>query len=89
MEVSDFMRDVVQRLTSVEILLKTYCETRDREIKEIKANVCDHETRLRPVEHTRTRVLVLVSIISFFASILSGGLFKFVLWIFSGRGGGI
>lgn len=53
----EFQTEVLSRLARIEARQEVWCETRDREIKEVKADVADHEKRMRPLESQRNKIL--------------------------------
>jgi hypothetical protein len=76
----DFQSEVLTRLARIEASQEMWREARDREIKEAKGCLADHETRLRPLESQHNKVLgvaavsgIVTAIIIKIASMLWGG----------------
>lgn len=81
MDPIDLMVQALQRLTALETLLKSYGETRDRELKEVKCVIKDHEARLRPLESQRNKILGLAAGCGF----LGGAVVKMATMLFTGH----
>lgn len=77
----DFQSEVLSRLARIEAGQSVWMEARDREIKDIKCNVADHERRIRPLENQYSKALGIAA----GAGIVTSLLIKASTWLYNLR----
>ena len=75
----DFQSEVLSRLARIEAGQSVWMEARDREIKEIKCNVADHEKRIRPLEHQYSKAIGVAAGVGIVVPLL----IRFGTWLYS------